>query len=614
MLGKKPLYAPHALKENACTADTSNMKDTHGWQGRILHIDLSTGKYQVLEPEPALYRRFLGGKGLAGAFLRPLFHLAWDDPESPLCIFAGPLTATLAPTSGRCSVMARSPLTGAVGDSSVGGRLGTELKRAGWDGIIVTGKSPKLCGVHIDDRKVRIRDAEHLAGAGAKEVLQSCGKGRSVMSAGPAAENGVRFASLSVDRHHSAGRCGLGLFAANKNLKYLTIKGTSRVKVADLPALKTAREDIFRLTAASPVLLGQNGFSCFGTGALFDLMHSRRMMPTDNFRRTRFDAAPHLGAVAFKERYHPHKYGCKGCHILCKKVTADGVSMPEFETMSHFTALLGNEDIELVTRANALCGEQGMDTISAASTLACHSEYTGVRLAPQHILDLLRDTALGLGLGRELGQGSQRYAASLSRPDLSMSVKSLELPAYDPRGAYGLALGYCVSTRGGCHLRSYPISHEILRKPVSTDRFSFSGKARIIKISEDVNAAVDCLTACKFIFLAAGLEEFSKALSAVTREPWSTQELLRVGERVDYQERLMNASVGFSAADDDLPTRFFQESGTGGDGLEIPPLERSAFIDARARYYRIRGLDQNGRPTMERAAQLDLASPLGDVS
>lgn len=589
------------------------MKESTGWQGKVLHIDLETGARGVLEPDPDIHARFLGGKGLAGWFLRPLFHLDWDDPRSPLCIFAGPLVATVAPTSGRCTVMARSPLTGAVGDANVGGRLGTELKRAGWDGLLLTGRAPRLCGLHIDDTQVRIEDATHLAGVGASEIVRLYGKGRSVLCAGPAAEKGVRFASLAVDRHHAAGRCGLGLSAMSKNLKYLTIKGTGRVRVADLAALKAAREDILRLTAASPVLMGQNGFTCFGTGALFDLMHSRRMMPTDNFRRTRFDAAPHLGATAFRQRYAPKKHGCKGCHILCKKVAAQDLSMPEFETMSHFTALLGNEDIELVTRANALCNELGMDTISAAATLACHSEITGERLAPERILQLLQDIAHGQGEGRDLGRGSLRHATALGRPELSMSVKSLELPAYDPRGAYGMALAYALSTRGGCHLRAYPISHEILRKPVSTDRFSFSGKARIIKISEDVNAAVDSLSACKFVFLAAGLEEYAKALGAVMGTPWSTQKLLRLGERIDYQERLMNAAVGFSSQNDDLPPRFFLEPGSGGDGLEIPPLDRQAFLDARARYYRIRGLDKDGRPLDEKALELDLPPTIADT-
>ena len=188
-----------------------------------------------------------------------------------------------------------------------------------------------------------------------------------------------------------------------------------------------------------------------------------------------------------------------------------------------------------------------------------------------------------------------------------MDVKGQELPAYDPRGAYGMALAYATSTRGGCHLRAYPISHEILRKPVATDRFTFSGKARIIKLAEDLNAVVDSLTACKFIFFAAGLEEYARAFTAVTGATTTAQDLLRAGERIFYQERLMNAANGFTAADDDLPKRFFTEPGSSGNGLEIRALDREDFLAARARYYRIRGLDKEGRPTSAKTRELGLA-------
>jgi len=187
-----------------------------------------------------------------------------------------------------------------------------------------------------------------------------------------------------------------------------------------------------------------------------------------------------------------------------------------------------------------------------------------------------------------------------------MTVKGLELPAYDPRGAYGMSLAYALSTRGGCHLRAYPVSHEILRKPVATNRFTYSGKARIIKIAEDQNAVVDSLTACKFIFFAAGLEEYAKAYSAVTGVESTAQDLLKTGERIYYHERIMNSLNGFTAEDDDLPRRFFKESGTGGNAIRINPLDRHAFLNARSKYYRIRGLDDHGHPAAEKIRELGL--------
>ncbi len=579
---------------------------TYGFTGKLLHIDLTAKTSRVERPSEALYRRFLGGKGLAGQYLAPHIRRSFDDPKTPILFFTGPLTGTIAPTSGRMTVMSVSPQTGTIGDANLGGRLGTELKKAGWDGIILTGRADDLCGVVVKDGEVGFRDAASLAGKTSGEVMDALAFKGAVASIGPAAENGSRMAAIMADRHHAAGRGGLGLSMAAKNCKYLCVRGSGKVPVHDLEALKTAREDIMRLTAASPVLMGGHGFSCFGTGSLYDLMDSRRMMPTDNFRASHFERAADLNAPAYKERYRPKKYGCRGCHILCKKVAPDGTSMPEFETMSHFTALIGNTDVGLVVAANTLCNELGLDTISAAATLAAFSEITGEKLTPERVLALLDDMGRGRGVGRELAQGSAAYARAMGKPELSMSVKGLELPAYDPRGAYGMSLAYALSTRGGCHLRAYPVSHEILRKPVATDRFTFSGKARIIKIAEDANAVVDSLAACKFVFFAASLEEYAHALTAATGLSYTGHDLQRLGERIYYFERMLNAARGFDAADDDLPPRFFTESGSSGDSIEIPPLSREDFLEARAKYYRIRGLDENGLPTRTKAEELEL--------
>ena len=212
----------------------------------------------------------------------------------------------------------------------------------------------------------------------------------------------------------------------------------------------------------------------------------------------------------------------------------------------------------------------------------------------------------GEGIGMYLAQGSYRFCARYGHPELSMTVKKQELPAYDPRGAYGMALSYATSTRGGCHLRAYPISHEILRKPVVTDRFTFKGKARIVKISEDLNAVIDSLTACKFLFFAATLEEYAQVFVGVTGIETTAQDLLKIGERIYYNERVMNAKNGFSSKDDDLPQRFFSTAGTSGEGITINPINRDDFLKARGNYYKIRGLTEDGMPTQEKCAELEI--------
>lgn len=579
----------------------------NGWCGRILKIDLTTGSWEAERPSRDLYRECIGGRGLAGFYLEPEVTRRWDDPAMPLLLFTGPLVGTASPTSGRMTIMSRSPLTGTVGDCSVGGSFGTLLKKAGWDGLIVTGRSASPCGIEISGNGVALADASGMAGWATSRIFEMLrGKGAAAVT-GPAAESGVAFANVVVDGHYTAGRNGLGLSFSAKRLRYVTVTGQGKTAVTDPEGLDDAADDIRRLLSASPAVLGEFGISAFGTPALYDLTSARRMMPTANFRETFFPQAPLLNAPALQERYRPKKAGCRGCAILCKKIAADERAIPEFETLSHFTALLGNADLEAVVEANRLCNEMGMDTISAAATLACHAEIEGVVLSPREILDLLEAIGGGRGIGAELGRGSAAYAASRGRPECAMTVKGQELPAYDPRGACGMALAYATSTRGGCHLRAYPIAHEILRKPVATDRMSFSGKARIIKIAEDLNAAIDSLTACKFVFFAASLEEYARVFKAVTGLAVSSQELLKGGERIVYRERMMNGRNGFTAADDDLPGRFFTEPGSSGGHIAVPAIDRKAFLEARARYFTIRGLDGQGMPVRAKAEELGIS-------
>lgn len=578
----------------------------YGWRGKILRVDLRTRNISFETPPAEIYEKWIGGKGLAGYYLRPFIRHAFDDEKMPLLFFTGPLVDTPSPTSGRMTIASRSPLTGTVGDTSVGGFFGTHIKRAGLDGIIITGKSASPVGIIIQGDDIRFHDASALCGKPISERLPLIPGEGSVALIGPAAENGVLFSSIMIDGHYSSGRGGLGCVMASKNLLYLRVVGSAKTPVFDDDVLRRAREEITRLTSASPALMGEFGLSNFGTGALLDLVNSRRMTPSNNFTATFFPEARAVNAYQYRNRYKTKKTGCAGCAILCKKKSSDGTIMPEYETMSHFTALIGNTDLDAVVKANRMCNEAGMDTISAAVTLAAYAEISGEMLPPRRVLELLDTIARSKNEGAILKEGAFRYAQRMGKPEAAMTVKKLELPAYDPRGAYGMALAYATSTRGGCHLRAYPISHEILRKPIATDRFSFSGKARIIKISEDLNAIVDSLTACKFIFFAATLEEYALAFKGATGVSATAQELLRIGERIYYHDRVMNAENGFSCDDDDLPTRFFTMPGTSGDGIDVPPISRSAFLAARAAYYKNRGLDARGMPTEEKMKELGI--------
>jgi aldehyde:ferredoxin oxidoreductase len=583
----------------------------HGYTAKSLKIDLSAGTSEIFDTPQPLAEKFIGGRGMGVARIGKRITEGADSPGMPLIFATGPLVATEAPTSGRSSVISRSPLTGTILDCSVGGKFGTELKRTGFDLIEITGVSDRWTMISIEDRTVILSDASHLAGKNVTEVRNVLGTDGADAIIGIAGEKQVKFASVVFDGHYLAGRGGMGAVMGAKRLKAIRVNGDSTFSIYDNDGLKDAREEIMRLLRTSQAVFGELGISEFGTAALVDLIHARRMEPTGNFRQTFYESSSAYSGYTLKNRYHARKTGCRGCPILCKKLGEKGEVMPEYETVSHFGALNFNHDAASIVEANRLCNEYGLDTISTAATIACYAEIEAKRLTPDQILALISEIAERRGeRGEMLAAGSARYARYAGMPDASMSVKGLELPAYDPRGAYGMALAYATSNRGGCHLRAYPVSHEILRKPVATDRFSFEGKARIIKIAEDMNAVIDSLTACKFVFFAASLEEYAKAMSAVTGRTCDTQSLLRTGERIYILERYLNSLNGFRSADDDLPDRFFTEEGTSSANLRVKPLDRKEFLEARNKYYRIRGYDENGVPTREMMERLGLGEYL----
>ncbi|MCX7680268.1 MAG: aldehyde ferredoxin oxidoreductase, partial [Spirochaetes bacterium] len=266
----------------------------YGWRGKILCIDLTAQTFTYKMPSPNVYEKWIGGKGLASYFLRPFITRKFDDPLMPLLFFTGPLVDTPTPTSGRMTISSRSPLTGTVGDTSVGGFLGTNLKRAGLDGIIITGKSASPIGVSIQNGEIIFRDACHLLGKPISARRLLIPQNGSVALIGPAAENGVLFSSIIVDGHYSSGRGGLGCVMAAKNLFYLHVSGDERTPIYEDSLVLKAREEILRLAAASPALMGEFGLSNFGTGALLDLVNSRRITPSNNFTATFF---PHVRTV-----------------------------------------------------------------------------------------------------------------------------------------------------------------------------------------------------------------------------------------------------------------------------------------------------------------------------
>jgi aldehyde:ferredoxin oxidoreductase len=554
-----------------------------------LFIDMRTGEGHLETLDEDMSRAWIGGRGMGAYFLgqRPKARATGGD--NPLVLASGPLAGSRIPSSGRLVISAFSPLTETVCSSTVGGGFALEMKRAGIDAIHVTGRAPARSMVFVDERGARMERDPFPDDMALGEMYARLGRsGWSLAAVGEAAVKGCLYASIMVDGSFASGRGGLGLVMAGKNLRAIAVKGTGEGLRASMDPAAEARacSDIVRLFDASPFIMGRSGIGACGTGALVDLMAERRMMPTANFRKTYFEGYRAFCACAIKRAYKPRHHPCTSCPAACRLKAQ--VPVPEYNSLAHFGALNENDDLPSIVEANLVCNEKGMDTISAASTIACLAEIRGRRFRGGALVDMVRQVTEDSPLGELLRQGSLRMAGALGSPGTSMSVKGLEIPAFDPRGAYGTALAYGTSTRGACHLRAHIIACEVLRRPVAADRFSFEGKARMVKIAEDICAAADTIGACRFAFVAATLEEYANGLAAVTGIPFTQGDLMKTGEAVCCLELRINEERGFSRQDDMLPERFYLEKGTPGPDFETPPIDRSAYEKALDRYHRIR--------------------------
>ncbi|MEL7641122.1 MAG: aldehyde ferredoxin oxidoreductase C-terminal domain-containing protein [Solidesulfovibrio sp.] len=545
----------------------------------ILHVDLTASETRRVAAPEGLFEGERGGRGLAAALCAVPGRLGHDAPAAPLCLAAGALAGCDLPGGGHAALRFFSPRTGGPVTVPLGGGLGRALARAGLAAVVVTGRAVAPMGLAIRDDEARIVPAGHLAGLPTPALFDALAGSDAAAVAGPAAWAGSGLATVVADRWHEAGPAGAGLAFGLKNLVYLAISGTAAAVPADPEGLARARAAMDRLIAAAPALAGPSGFGRHGTAALVDLTRGRRMQPTDHFRRTFFEAGAAVNAPALGRRFGSTGAACPGCPVPCRRIDAAGRLLPDADALSHFTALLGLADPELAARARWFCLERGLDAAGAAVAVAGFAEAEGIAPTPAFVDEALADLAVGSARGRAIEAA------------LAMAVRGVALPAFDPRGAYGLALSLAVGTCGPDPWAGGCLAHELLRKPVATDRFTFEGKARAVVLGENALAGAQCLGACPFLSLAVTLEEWALALTAFSGEPVSAGELAALGARVVARERLANRRQGLDGAAEDLPARFFTEPGSAGDGLAVPPLDRRAFLAAREKYRRLRGPD-----------------------
>ncbi len=587
-----------------------------GWVGRILDIDLTTLSYTTYPLDTEMARLFVGGRGLGGRILWDLVGPQVDplSPENVLIFTTGPLTGTGYQTSNRFSVSTKSPLTGTILDANAGGFWGMQFKKAGYDAMIIRGKASKPVWIEIKRDQVTFHDARNLWGERVFRVTEKLGQNnnrRNVLCIGPAGENLSRIASIMVDRERALARGGPGAVMGSKNLKAIVVEGVEKPQIEDQERFKFMLYETRKLLAASP--LTSQALPEFGTAVLVNIMNSIGAFATRNHQQVQFEGAEAISGEELSEKYLVKNAACWACPIACtrisrtEKVEGEG---PEFETIWAFGAQCGVNDLAAIIEANTLCNDLGLDTISAGSTIACAMELSEKGYLDSDLrfgrADMLTPTLEAMAyrrdLGAELADGSLRLATKYGHPELSMSVKGLELPAYDPRGMQGQGLLYATSNRGGCHMRGNMVGIEVLGIPKLIDRFQVQGKAGFVILHQNASAAIDSLVLCKFTNLGVAEEYFARVLTAVTGIHYATGDLIRVGERVWNLERLYNLREGFTSKDDTLPPRLLNEAPKEGPSqgwvVHLEPMLKE--------YYRTRGWDENGVPTPKKLAELEL--------
>ncbi len=564
-----------------------------GWTGRTVTIDLTDSEIKETNSNASILQNFIGGRGLGVKLYFDNVEPSIDplSPENILIFATGPLTGTPAPMSGRHSMVTKSPLTGTIFDSSSGGFFGKELKFAGIDALIIKGAAEKPVYLSIKNDEIEIKPASKLWGENVKACTDKLSQEGKVACIGRAGERLVPIANVINDYFHACGRGGLGAVMGSKRLKAVVVKGNKKPPIADKEQFKKACNEALRLIKAGNE--ASKGLSTYGTSAVLSLMNYMKILPAKNFRENEFKNAEKVSGEFIKEHYDLKSSACYNCIIACKHVIKSGAfkdyRVPEYETLWAYGPDSDNASVDEIIRVNELCNDYGIDTISSGSTVAAYLEIMGKDIK---LPELVKKIGERDGVGEELGRGSKGFAAKKA-----MHVKGLELPGYDPRGVYGMALAYATSNRGGCHLRAYMISPEILGKPMKVEPRTFSGKAELVQIFQNATASLDSLVLCKFASFSVSENEFSSMLSAATGINYSTEDFLKCGERIWNLERLFNIKAGFSRKDDCLPERFF-----GKDGIN-----KGQFEKALDEYYNLRGWDENGAPRKAKLKELDLS-------
>ena len=613
----------------------------NGYNGKILRVNLSDGTISVDEPDESFYRRYLGGRGFISYFLLKELPRGTDalSPENKLIFATGPITGVPVAGSGRNSIGAKSPLTNLYGDGEVGGYWGTEFKHAGYDALIIEGRSENPVYLWIQDGQVEIRDARHLWGKTTGEceklIKEELGdRNVRVAQIGIAGENLVRYACVINDLRHACGRCGIGAVMGSKKLRAIAVRGHQRVELADAEAISSIARwfrDNFKNSKWLSFL------SAHGTAGSFAAFDKRGVLPTHNFQKGVFEGASQISAEAIEAGALKERRSCYACPVRCKPVVSVGEPYnvdpiyggPEYETQASLGSLCGVDNLEALLKGNELCNVNGLDTISTGVTIAFAMECfehgiltkkdtSGLELKfgnAEAVLQLIEIIARKEGVGKVLANGSARAAQAIGKgaEEFAMHVKRQEIPMHDPRWKQGTGLGYALSTTGADHNHNIHddqfhriIANELnslgIFEPLPLNDLS-SAKVRLLYYGTTWQYMLDCLVTCLFIDFS--VQQLVDLVRATTGWPTTAFELMKIGERCLHMTRAFNIREGMSKEEDKLPERFFTPFPSGRyEGFKI---EKEAFEKAKDIYYDMVGWDkESGAPTLGKLQELDI--------
>jgi aldehyde:ferredoxin oxidoreductase len=616
--------------------------------GKILRVDLARGTISEEELREDMVRTYIGGVGIATRYLYDEVPKGADPlgPENLLIFMTGPLAGTASASASRYSAVAKSPLTGIWGHANSGGSFGPALKRSGYDGIIFQGISPQPVYLSIEEGMPELRDATHLWGKNVPQteemIQQSSDKQLTIASIGPGGENLVRFAAIMNNTHRAAGRCGLGAVMGSKRLKAVACAGKIPIRLAN--------QESFRRDAKRQVeLLNESmlkvGFEAFGTNMVSDMVNARGGYPARNWQAGVFNDIEELNGQALTDKVLTSRVHCFACPISCgrgseiregswKGHKGEG---PEYETVNTLGALCGVSDMNAVTMANYLCNENGLDTISAGSTIAfameCYErgiltkEQTGGRAlqfgdAPL-VVELVEKIARREGIGDLLAEGTKHISQKLGRGSeaFAMNVKGLELPAYDPRAAKICGLGYVTANRGGDHITGYIEGPTFIDTPfllVEDSKIEdvFVANPREAKVLVDMENALtmfDAIGGCKFMGILLKAEDFIDLITNATGWDMSVDEFRKSGERIYNLIRAYCVREGVTREADTLPSRLMEEPLPEGPA-EGMVIDRDTLEMMKDAYYEFRGWDkETGIPSREKLRELGLDDLIDDL-